>query len=72
MKISREFDKLLDSVKIPLKSTLKRSNRKYYPTRRIPQILRDTIITCSGRWHMVWLISSSAHMKTSKNGLIRE
>ena len=38
---------------------------------RIPQILRRPIITCSVRWHMVWLISSSAHMKTSKNGLIR-
>ena len=35
------------------------------------QILRHPIITCSDRWHMVWLISSSAHMKTSKNGLIR-
>ena len=34
------------------------------------QILRRPIITCSGRWHMVWLISSSAHMKTSKNGFI--
>ena len=55
----------------PLKPTWKRSNWKSYPTRRIPQILRRPIITCSGRWHMVWLISSSAHMKTSKNGLIR-
>ena len=25
----------------------------------------QAIITCSGRWHMVWLISSSARMKTS-------
>ena len=55
----------------PLKPTWKRSNGKSYPTRRIPQILRHPIITCSGRWHMIWLISSSAHMKTSKNGLIR-
>ena len=53
------------------KHTCKRSNSKFYPTRRIPQILRRPIITYSGRWHMVWLISSSAHMKTSKNGLIR-
>ena len=44
---------------------------KSYPTRRIPQILRRPNITCSGRWHMVWLISSSAHTKSSKNGLIR-
>ena len=28
------------------------------------------IITCSGQWNMVWLISSSAHIKTSKGGLI--
>ena len=55
----------------PLKPSWKRSNGKYYPTRRISQILRGPIITCSGRWHMVWLISSSAYMKTSKNGLIR-
>ena len=55
----------------PLKSTWKRSNEKCYPTRRIPQILRCTTVTCSGPWLMVWLISSSAHMKTSKNGLIR-
>ena len=54
-----------------LKPTWKRSNGKSYPTRRIPQILRRPIITCSGRWHMLWLISCSAHMKTSKNGLIR-
>ena len=47
------------------------SDGQSYPTRRIPQILRRLIITCFGRWHMVWLISSSAHMKTSKNGLIR-
>ena len=39
----------------PLKATWKRSNGKSYPypTRRIPQILRPPIITCSGRWHMV-------------------
>ena len=55
----------------PLKPTWKYSNGKSYPTRRIPQILRRAIITCSGRWHMVWLISSSTHMKTSKNGFIR-
>ena len=55
----------------PLKPTWKRSNEKSYPTRRIPQILRRPIITCSIRWQMVWLISTSAHMKTSKNGLIR-
>ena len=55
----------------PLKHTWERSNGNFYPTRRIPQILRRPIITCSGEWHMVWLISSSAHMKTSKNGLIR-
>ena len=55
----------------PLKPTWKRSNGKSYPTCRIPQILRRPIITCSGRCHMVWLISSSAHMKTSKNSLIR-
>ena len=50
----------------PLKPSWKRSNGKSYPTRGIPQILRSPIITCSGRWHMVWLISNSAHMKTSK------
>ena len=55
----------------PLKPTWKRSNGKFHPTRRIPQILRRPITTCSGWWHMVWLISSSAHMKTSKNGLTR-
>ena len=55
----------------PVKTTWKRSNGKSYPTRRIPQILRRPIITCSGRWDMVWLISSCAHMKASKNGLIR-
>ena len=55
----------------PLKPTWKRSNGKSYPTRRILQILCRPIITCSGRYHMVWLISSSAYMKTSKNGLIR-
>ena len=55
----------------PLKPTWKRSNGKSYPTRCIPQILRRPIITCSGRWHMVWLISRSAHMKTSKKSLIR-
>ena len=55
-----------------LKPTWKRSNGKSYPTRSIPQILRRPIITCSGRWHMVWLIRSSVHMKTSKNGLIRK
>ena len=54
-----------------LKLTWKRSNGKSYPTRRIPQILRRPIITCSDRWHMVWLISSSALIKTSKNVLIR-
>ena len=47
-----------------------RSDGKSYPTRRISHILRRPIITCFGRWHMVWLISSSDHMKTSKNGLI--
>ena len=56
----------------PLKPTWKRSNGKCYPTRRIPQILRRPIITCSSRWHMVWLISNSAHMNTSKKGLIRQ
>ena len=55
----------------PLKPTWKRLNGKSYPIRRIPQILRRLIITCSSRWHMFWLISSCAHMKTSKNGLIR-
>ena len=55
----------------PLKPTWKRSNGKSYPTHRIPQILRSPIITCSGRWHIVWLINSSAHKKTSKNGLIQ-
>ena len=55
-----------------LKPTRKRSNGKSYPTHRNPQILRHPIITCSSRWHMVWMISSSAHMKTSKNVLIRE
>ena len=54
-----------------LKPTWKRSNGKPYPTRCIPQILRCPIISCSGRRHMVWLISSSAYIKTSKNGLIR-
>ena len=54
----------------PLEPTWKRSNGKSYPIRRIPQILHRPIITCSGRWHMVWLISSFAHMKTSKNDLI--
>ena len=53
-----------------LKPRWKCSNGKSYPTRRIFQILRRPIITCSVRWHMVWLISSSAHMKTSKNVLI--
>ena len=42
-----------------LKPTWKSSNGKSYPTHRIPQILRRLTITCSGRWHMVWLISSS-------------
>ena len=55
----------------PLKPTWKRSNRKSYPTRRISQIWRRPIITCSDRWHMVSLTSSSAHIKTSENGLIR-
>ena len=55
----------------PLKPTWKRSNRKSYSTRRIAQIFCRPIITCFGRCHMVWLISSSVHMKTSKNGLIR-
>ena len=55
----------------PLKPIWKRSNGRFYPTRPIPQISRRLIITCSSRWHMVWLISSSVHMKTSKNGLIR-
>ena len=55
----------------PLKLTRKRSNGKSYPIRRIPQILYRPIITCSGRWHMIWLISSSAHVKALKNGLIR-
>ena len=55
----------------PLKPSWKRSNGKSYPTRRIPQILGHPIITCSGRRHMVWLISSSAHVKTSKNDFIR-
>ena len=55
----------------PLKPTWKCSNGKSYPTRRIPKILRSPIITGSGRWHMVWLIISNAHMKTSKNVLIR-
>ena len=55
----------------PVKSTWKRSNGKFYPTQRISQILRRPIITCSGRWLTVWLISSSTHMKTSKNDLIR-
>ena len=41
------------------------------PSSRIPQILCRPIITCSGRWHMVWLISSSAHVKTLENDLIR-
>ena len=54
-----------------LKPTWKSSNGKSYRTFRISQILRRLIITCSGRWHMIWLISSSAHMKTSENGLIR-
>ena len=45
----------------PLKLSWKRSNGKSYPTRRSPQILRRPIITCSGRWHMVWLINSSPH-----------
>lgn len=54
-----------------LKPTWARSNGKSYPTRHIPQILRRPIFTCSVRWHMAWLISSSAHMKTSENGLIR-
>ena len=49
----------------PLKPTWKRSNGKSNPTGRIPQILRRPIITGSGWWHMVWLISSSAHMKTT-------
>ena len=31
----------------------------------------EPVETFSGRCHMVWLISSSAHMKTSINGLIR-
>ena len=43
----------------PLKPTWKRSNGKFYSTRRIPQILHRPIITCS------------AHMKTSKNDLTR-
>ena len=54
-----------------LKPSWKCSNGKSYPTRRIPQILHHPIITYSGRWHMVWLSSSFAHMKTSKNVLIR-
>ena len=55
----------------PLKPTWKHSNGKSYPTRRICQILRRPIITCSGRWHMVYLIGTSAHIKTLKIGLIR-
>ena len=45
-----------------LKPTWKRSNGKSYPTHRIPQILYRPIITFSGRWHIVWLVSSSAHI----------
>ena len=71
-KVILQHDNTRPDLAKPVKTlTWKRSNGKFYPTRRIPQILRRPIITCSGRWHMVWLISSSAHMKTSKNGLIR-
>ena len=55
----------------PFKTTWKCSIEMSYPTRHIPQILRCSIITCSGPWHMDCLISNSAHMKTSKNVLIR-
>ena len=49
----------------PSKYTWKRSNGESYPIRRIPQILRPPIITFIDRWHMVWLISSSAHIRIS-------
>ena len=70
-KVILQHDNARPHVAKPVKTYLETSNEKSCPTRRIPQILRRPIITCSGRWHMVWLISSSAYMKTSKNGLIR-
>ena len=56
----------------PVKTYLETLKWEILPHPPYPQILRRPIITCSGRWHMVWLISSSARMKTSKNVLIRK
>ena len=71
-KVILQHDNAWLQVAKPVKHTWKGSNGKSYPTRHIPQILRRPIITCSVRWHMVWVISSSTHMKTSQNSLIRD
>ena len=58
--------------------TLLKSSRKVwkhltgmsYPTRRIRQTLLLRITTCSGRWLMAWLSSTSLLMKKPKIGSI--
>ena len=70
-KVILEHDNARPHVAKPVKTFLETSNGESCPIRRIPQVLRRPIITCSGGRHMVWLISSSGHMKTSINGLIR-
>lgn len=45
--------------------------RRSYPTCHIPQIMDCPVTTSSVKWHIVWLINSSTHMKNYKRELIR-
>ena len=43
----------------------------FYPLELHKLKIQSSCVTKNGKFNMVWLISSSAHIKTSKNGLIR-
>ena len=70
-KVILQHDNARTHVAKPVKTYLETLKWEVLPHPLYSLDIFRPIITCSGRWHMVWLISSSAHMKTSKNGLFR-